>query len=158
MNTKNLLTRMKYPEIVTIFLAFLFLYAASSKLMEYDLFQAQLGKSPMITDYAKFLAWFVPTSEIVISICLFVPNARLFGLYASFSLMYAFTAYIAIMLLFSPYVPCSCGGILSHMEWTDHLVFNIVVTLVTISTIVLQIKAENKAKEIPQQQHTTSHS
>jgi hypothetical protein len=26
----------------------------------------------------------------------------------------------------SPYLPCSCGGILETMNWKEHLVFNLV--------------------------------
>lgn len=146
MKPSRILTQAKYLGAIVFFLAFLFIYAAASKLMEYDVFVAQIGKSPMITDYANNLAWFVPVSEVVISILLFIPATRLIGLYASFSIMYAFSAYIAIMLLFSPYVPCSCGGILSHMEWSEHLIFNIAVTFLCVIGVVLQIKHLNKSE------------
>jgi uncharacterized membrane protein YphA (DoxX/SURF4 family) len=104
----------------------LFTYAASSKLLAYDEFVAQIGKSPLIMSHSSWLAWLVPSIEIAISICLLIPRFQVLSFYASYMLMSIFTFYIAFILTFSPYVPCSCGGILDKMGWTEHLLFNIV--------------------------------
>ena len=34
-----------------------------------------------------------------------------------------------MILIYSPYVPCSCGGIVSALSWTQHLILNIGLTL-----------------------------
>lgn len=125
--------------IVFLFMV-LFVYAATSKLLEYDLFRAQIGKSPLITRYAHVLSWLVPATEYLIALMLFIPRFRLVGLYGSFSLMILFTGYIAFILTFSPYVPCSCGGILSSMGWTEHLIFNICFSLLAGWGVILQYK------------------
>lgn len=127
-------------DAITFLFMLLFLYAATSKLLEYDLFRAQIGKSPLITKYAGLFSWLVPAVEIVVSVMLFIPRFRLLGLYSSFSLMFVFTGYIAFILMFSPYVPCSCGGILSSMGWTEHLIFNIGFTLLAVVGIILHIR------------------
>lgn len=49
-----------------------------------------------------------------------------------------FTAYIVIILHFSYFVPCSCGGILEKLGWTEHLIFNVVFVLLAIVAILLQ--------------------
>jgi hypothetical protein len=46
----------------------LFVYAASSKLLEYDKFKAQLGQSPMLSSFAPLLVWSIPALEIAIAI------------------------------------------------------------------------------------------
>lgn len=125
--------------IVFLFMV-LFIYAATAKLLDFTLFKAQLGKSPLITNYAALFAWTVPAVELFIAALFFVPRFWLIALYASFSLMFAFTAYIAFILTFSPYVPCSCGGILNNMGWTAHLIFNIVFTALAVWGIVLQLQ------------------
>jgi uncharacterized membrane protein YphA (DoxX/SURF4 family) len=125
--------------IVFLFIL-LFVYASVSKFIDYGLFKAQLGKSPLITRYAGVLAWLVPVSELVIVLLLFIPRFVLIGLYMSFSIMFAFTAYIVFILNFSPYVPCSCGGILEKMGWTEHLFFNIGFLILGLIGIVLQNK------------------
>ncbi len=62
---------------------------------------------------------------------------RLFGLWAALTLMGMFTAYIFIMLNFTSYIPCSCGGILENMGWTEHLFFNIAFVLLAITALLL---------------------
>ncbi len=113
-------------EIICILYAILFFYAALSKAMDYQKFQVQLGQSPILSAYADWIAFLVPAIELILVILLFIVPLRLFALFASFFLMVMFTAYIIIILNFSAFVPCSCGGILEKMGWTEHLIFNIV--------------------------------
>jgi uncharacterized membrane protein YphA (DoxX/SURF4 family) len=127
-------------DVIVFLFVVLFIYAATSKLLEYELFKAQIGKSPLIMYYVEWIAWMIPTVEILISIMLLIPRVQLIALYASFSLMFMFSAYIAFILTFSPYVPCSCGGILNSMGWTEHLIFNIGFTLLAVVGIVLYNK------------------
>lgn len=136
MKTSNLIL-----DIIVFLYVVLFVYAASSKLLDYDLFQAQIGKSPLIMGYADIVAWFIPAIEILISFSLLIPRLQLIALYASFTLMFMFTAYIAFILTFSPYVPCSCGGILNNLGWTEHLIFNGVFTLMAAWGVTLHERA-----------------
>lgn len=124
-------------EIISFLFVFLFLYAAVSKLIDYQKFRAQLGQSPMLTSFADWVSWIVPAVEIGISTMLVFPRWRLLGLYAAFSLMVMFTAYIVMITKFSEYVPCSCGGILQNMTWNQHLLFNIVFLGFGIAGILL---------------------
>jgi hypothetical protein len=111
-------------EIISSLLIILFIYTALSKLSNYSNFIAQLSKSPFITSYASSIAWSIPAVEIIISLLLVLQRTRLLGLYASFFLMSLFTAYLIIMLNFSYYIPCSCGGVLQYLSWNQHIVFN----------------------------------
>jgi hypothetical protein len=70
----------------------------------------------------------IPSVEIGISLLLVIPNLRKPGLLFSASLMSLFTLYIAYMLLFTPELPCSCGGILNSLGWKEHLIFNLCFT------------------------------
>jgi uncharacterized membrane protein YphA (DoxX/SURF4 family) len=137
MKLPKFLKRFNFLDIIIFLFVTLFVYAATSKLMEYDLFKAQIGKSPLIMNHSEWIAWMVPTVEIAISLAFIIPRLLLPALYSSFFLMFMFTAYIAFILTFSPYVPCSCGGILSSMGWTEHLIFNIGFTLLAVVGIVL---------------------
>ena len=111
-------------EIISSLLIILFIYTSLSKLSAYDNFTAQLSKSPFITSYANSIAWSIPAVEILISLSLVITRTRLIGLYASFFLMSLFTAYLIIMLNFSYYIPCSCGGVLQYLSWNEHIIFN----------------------------------
>lgn len=113
------------PDIICGLLIVLFVYAASSKLFDYNQFKIQLGHSPLIASYAGIIAWLVPVMELMITGILSVKNTRLYGLYASGMLLLIFTLYIAGMLLTEEHLPCSCGGIIQQLSWQQHLVFNI---------------------------------
>ena len=112
-------------EVICSLFILLFVYAAMSKVLDYQKFRVQLGQSPLLTAFAGLVAWVIPAIEIIIACMLAIPRTRLAGLFAAFSLMTMFTAYIIAITRFSDYVPCSCGGVLQNMSWNQHLVFNI---------------------------------
>src|SRR5262245_13181963 len=99
-------------EIISSLLILLFVYTAISKLLDYDTFKVQLGKSPFINSFAGIVAWALPAGEIIVALALAFKKTRLLGLYVSLFLMTMFTAYIYAMLHYSYYLPCSCGGVL----------------------------------------------
>ena len=128
-------------EIIRILYIILFVYASVNKLMDVEKFRVQIGQSPMLTDIAGLVAWAIPTVEIIIALCLSIPKYKLVGFYAAFGLMIAFTGYIIAITQFSQYIPCSCGGILEKLGWTEHLIFNIVFDLLAITAILLSSKS-----------------
>lgn len=123
----------------------LFVYAATTKLLDYQKFAVQIGQSPLLTHYAGFIAWFIPTLEISIAVLLAWPRFRLIGFYAAFTLMVMFTAYIIAILNFSEHIPCSCGGVLEKLGWKEHLAFNVVFILLASFAIVLTRPSETPA-------------
>ena len=104
----------------------LFVYAAGSKLLDFETFRAQLAQSPLLSVFAGILAWMVPLVELALAGLLMFFRTRKWTLLGAFTLMVMFTSYIYFILNFSDFVPCSCGGVLEEMTWTQHLVFNMV--------------------------------
>lgn len=121
MNRKEIIV-----DIISALYILLFLYAALSKLTDYEKFRVQLGQSPLLTPWAAIIAWTVPVSEIILSALLMASRTRLFGLYGALVTMSLFSTYIISILHFSEFVPCSCGGILEKMNWQQHLGFNLI--------------------------------
>jgi uncharacterized membrane protein YphA (DoxX/SURF4 family) len=115
----------------------LFTYAAVSKLLDFENFQVQLGQSPLLSVYAGWVAWSVPLIEITLALLLMNRRTQFLALIGSFLLMVMFTAYIFIILQFSEYIPCSCGGILEKMNWTEHLYFNLFFCCLSAFAIML---------------------
>lgn len=134
-------------EIICGLYILLFTYAAVSKLLDYQQFNVQLGQSPVLAAYADIIVWAVPFGEIVISLMLFFTRFRLIGLFASFFLMVMFTAYIIVILNFSDHVPCSCGGILEQLGWTEHLIFNGVFIALAFIGILLLTDEKNPTEQ-----------
>ena len=121
----NTQTRNNIVSIICYIYVVLFTYAATSKFLDFENFRIQLGQSPLVSAYASWIPIALPTFEFIIAILLLLPKLRLIGLFAAYTLMAMFTAYIYIILNFSAFVPCSCGGVLENMTWNQHLVFNI---------------------------------
>jgi len=145
MKTKN----KKIPNTITDFISatfiFLFIYAAASKLKDFEKFRVQLSKSPIVNPFVDLIATVIPALEIVIALLLIVKATRYFAIHAAFTLMVIFTAYIIAILKFSSYIPCSCGGILQNMSWTQHLYFNL--AFIALGAIAILIYP-NENKEL----------
>ncbi|MBJ7880154.1 DoxX family protein [Gelidibacter salicanalis] len=134
----------KIPWVVSLLFVLLFVYAAVSKFLDFQTFETQLGQSPILAAFAGFLSWGVILMEIIIAVLLSLHKTRLLGLYIAFLLMVLFTSYIVIILNFTPFVPCSCGGVLEALGWTEHLVLNIVFIALAIWAIYIMDKASLK--------------
>jgi len=138
--------RIILSEIISIFFILLFIYAAISKLTDFQKFKVQLGQSPLLAPVVKPVTWMVPGIEITIVILLIIKKTQLKGLFMSFGLMVMFTGYIITILNFSEYIPCSCGGILQNMSWKQHLLFNLI--FVVLGCIGVLIYPQNEQRAI----------
>ena len=114
-----------FCEIISATFIFLFVYTAVSKIIFRESFAYVLSRSPLVGELSNFISWMIPSAEISISCLLLIPNFRRLGFLFAALLMTLFTLYIAYMLLFTPELPCSCGGVLKNLDWPEHLLFNI---------------------------------
>lgn len=138
-------------EFICLLYILLFVYAAVSKLLDFETFKVQLGQSPLLSAYADWIVYSIPAIEIIISVALLTSRFKYIGLLAAFGLMVMFSIYIIIILNYSSFIPCSCGGILSEMNWTEHLTFNISFVVIAIIAIVFykKIKSSNVKYIVP---------
>jgi hypothetical protein len=127
---------------ITYLLILLFSYASLSKLGDYDTFRVELSQSPLTTAYAGVISVILPSGELLIALALIAPATRLTALYASLFLLALFTAYIYVILGYSFYIPCSCGGILGrNLKWGAHFWFNMAFIIINITGILLEAKS-----------------
>lgn len=132
-------------DVICMLFVLLFVYAAISKLLDFENFQIQIGQSPLLSAYAEWVSWLVPLAELLIALFLLIYRLRIIGLFMALSLMTLFSVYIFIILHFSEFVPCSCGGVLEKMSWNVHLAFNMVFVILACLAIILRINT-NKIK------------
>lgn len=125
-------------EIICMLYVLLFVYAAASKLMDFKHFRIQIGQSPLLSAFADWLAVLVPAAEFLICIMLIIPRYRLTGLFSAYALMVMFSEYIFILLNYTSFIPCSCGGVLEKLDWGSHMIFNLVFVCLAIIGILLQ--------------------
>lgn len=133
------------PEIISSLFLLLFVYTATTKLMEHESFRAVLSQSPLIGSKANVLSWVIPILELITSSLLFIPSFRKWGFAGAFILMATFTSYITYMIFFTKNLPCSCGGVISRMTWSQHLIFNIFFTALAAFAWGLALKKKGIA-------------
>lgn len=141
-----MLMRSKYMvEAICALLVLLFVYTATSKLINFDSFWFDMNNQPFPNELTPYLVLFIPATEILIAISLVYGPTRKIGLLATVVLMSLFTLYTGLVLAGAfPQTPCSCGGVIRSLTWPQHLVFNIF--FVFISIIALRLYK----KQIPQ--------
>ena len=136
-------------EIISALFILLFLYTALSKTFQINNTVNVLLKTPIFANIAKEVATGVVLMEYLITALLILPVTRKMGLYASLGLMLSFTFYIAYMMFTIPHLPCSCGGVISKMTWSQHLTFNMIFNLLALIAIVLiNRKPNNSSRKI----------
>lgn len=111
-------------DTATSLLVLLWVYAALSKWLDFDLFVAQLQHAHLPSWMAIPLSTGIPLVELTVAGLLLHQRSRNTGLIASVALLVLFTGYIAIMLAGDKKLPCSCGGVLNALSWEEHLLFN----------------------------------
>lgn len=125
-------------DIITALLITLFLYAAVSKLLDTEKFISELKNQPFDNWLAPFIAVGIIALEFIITGLLLSEKTRRTGLICSLSLMILFTGYIGLVLTgYFGRTPCSCGGIISKLSWTQHLFFNLFFVAISLIGIML---------------------
>ncbi len=125
-------------DIINGLLILLFSYAILSKLINHEMFQAQLIKFPVLDTSPALFSWLIPVSELFVILILFIPKFKLYGLYAALSLLILFTVFLILMISFDKNLPCSCGGIISKLSWKQHIAFNLFFIVLSVIGIKFQ--------------------
>ncbi|WP_446725139.1 MauE/DoxX family redox-associated membrane protein [Mucilaginibacter sp. SJ] len=107
-------------------LILLWLYTASSKLFQYELFRQSLDRQHFSSLLTHLLYWALPAAELGCAACILSTRTLRLGFWISETLLTIFTVYIILVLLnFFENVPCSCGGVIEMLTWKGHLFFNL---------------------------------
>jgi len=131
-------------------LILLFTYAAISKIAAPVASRHEMHNQLFPPAVADILWILVPFAECTVVGMLMSERWQTQGLLLSSLLMGLFTGYITFVLLgFGNRVPCSCGGVLKHMSWGTHLMFNLFFFAISAAAWLIRYKAkaENLRKE-----------
>lgn len=129
-------------QVIALLFIILFTYGAATKLLHFEEFYLQIEQSPFIAAFAGWLVWIIPAVLILISFLFFTSRHKLTALYASFFLMLLFSVYIYSVTNFAKSIPCSCGGIIPSLSWTQHLHLNLFFTFLAGIGIALSYSKE----------------
>ncbi len=117
--------------IVPLLLIVVFAYTGLSKLIAHQLFLSQIRHLKLPFVLSNIASYALPTAELMVAVMLCFSSTKNLGLWASVLLMGLFTGY-TIFVLAGKNIPCSCGGVLAAMTWTQHLYFNIALLLFAV--------------------------
>jgi len=132
-------------EIISTLLILLFVYTASSKLISLQTTYHEMNNQPFPNWMTPYLVWGISIAELCVAAFLIFDRTKKAGLWGSLVLMTLFTGYIgAILLHFFKRVPCSCGGVIKELGWTNHLYFNLFFIVISISGLLLMRKQKEK--------------
>lgn len=130
----------KIRPVLTFLLVFMFSYAAISKFVNFFQFRSAMLVQPFPQWVAEILVYLLPAVEMIAVVLLIGRSTEFLGYWLSLILMVEFTGYVGLVLLhFWNALPCSCGGILGHLSWGPHLLFNLIFLLITIAGLYIKI-------------------
>lgn len=126
-------------ELISFLLMSLFLYAAFSRWFAFGEFKNEIDNQPYSNQLTPWIIYSIPSIEVLIALALMFERTRTVGLYASLILMSVFSLYtVAALLKLFAYVPCSCGGIVKDLSWTQHLLLNLFSVGISLVGILLR--------------------
>lgn len=130
-------------EVIVAVLLIVFLHTAISKLLAFSSFRIQMFQSPVFQKIPLLAAITGPSLEITAAALLIFRRTRMPGFILSFCLMAFFTWYVWYLMTTMPHLPCSCGGVVSWLNWPQHLALNIILTVLSLVGIFL-LKYQNR--------------
>jgi putative oxidoreductase len=114
-----------FIELTVFAFILLFVYSATSKLIDLDRSVYFMRRLPVIHRFDKLLMIAVSAGEYIVTGMLLLQKMRRKGLLLSIALMLLFSLFIVMMLVYAKDLPCSCGGVISSLTWPQHLLFNL---------------------------------
>jgi hypothetical protein len=124
-------------------LILLFLYASISKMLDFQIFKDQISEIPVLKQFPSAAAVSVIGMELLTTFLLAIPKWRLSGYYISLALLIPFTGYIVLTVAQESGMSCACGGLIEHLSFTQHILFNSFFILLTS----LGIKREKRNQQ-----------
>ena len=132
----------------TAALVFLWVYAAMSKVVNFEQSSMQMMNQVFPASINAILLWVLPATELFIAGLLLFSKSRIVGLILSAILLFLFSGYVLLVMLnVFGRIPCSCGGIISKLSWGQHLVFNLVFLALAILGLGIELKKGGRMGE-----------
>lgn len=131
-------TQKKILEALTIILVLLWCPVLVDKMINVETYRTGISRQPLPDLIKQLLIYVLPIVESVTLILLTIQRYRTYGFLLSSILMLGFTGYITAALLgVWQNLPCSCGSVITGMNWTQHFWFNLFFLLISVSGFIL---------------------
>ncbi|GAB3665208.1 hypothetical protein GCM10028791_40930 [Echinicola sediminis] len=135
-------------EVAAYLLAFLFAYTAVSKWYDWKATKWSLYNQVFPEWLSVLILYSLSPIELALAWFLTGKRTRRPALWISLGLLLVFTTYIGLVLLgIFDRVPCSCGGVLSSLDWEEHLMFNLVFIVINVIGILFGQTCKERREE-----------
>lgn len=132
---------------VIALLILLWIYSGVSKLIESEETQLQILNQVFPKALSRAILWSISIIEILAAFLLSFRTSRQAGIIISVALMGVFNLYIvAVVQGLFRYTPCSCGGIIANLSWSQHLIFNACFLVLALYALVINLKERRSEK------------
>lgn len=119
---------------ITVILLTLWVPTSLNKILNFESFKHNVYNQPFNKNIAKVIVYSIPLLEILTAVFIVIPKYRPRGFILSTILMSIFTIYIAAALLnVWDKLPCGCGLIITGMTWQEHLWFNLIFLILSVT-------------------------
>jgi hypothetical protein len=109
-----------------------YFYSGVDKLIHFDEFVVNFSKSPFApSEFINEVAFCVVGTELGICFLCFFNKFQKLACLLFMIISFIFSGYVFLMITYSPYLPCSCGGLINFLTWNEHLVLNILLTTIS---------------------------
>jgi uncharacterized membrane protein YphA (DoxX/SURF4 family) len=123
---------MKKTQIPASILIILWIYTGLEKLLDFRANRNAFHNQVFPSEIADYLAYAVPSIELVLGILLIFTITRWWGFIGSLLLLSIFSTYVGLIWIEAfPRVPCNCAGILEQIGWAEHLVLNLALIVIS---------------------------
>ena len=138
----------RFISISKILLMVMFAYAGIFKIVDITLFESQMKESPLIPQLLiPTLAISLPIFELLLAILLMYDKYNSMSLTLSFITMLFFSLYLIMLVSLYENVPCTCGGILGKLGYTEHIIFNLFFLTISGVTFYLHDSKSNQTHQ-----------
>lgn len=126
-------------EIICFLLIALMLYAAVSRWLDFHNFIDEINNQPLPNSITPLIVYGIPALQVITAAALAFEKTRMTGLWISLSIMLLYVVYNTLILInFYGRTPCTCGGIIKHLTWGQHLIFSLFFAGVSLIGILLK--------------------
>ncbi|SIS67349.1 hypothetical protein SAMN05421788_101550 [Filimonas lacunae] len=135
-----------FVEGVNSLLVFFFTIICMYKMMNVRAMRHDMLNQPLPLWLSKVLIWIILLYEIVLVVLLLKRSTRKLGMYVALFLFVVYTIYTLLIINnFFAYVPCSCGGVVRFLSWSQNLWLNLCFLLLIVIAIVFSSNKREKA-------------
>jgi hypothetical protein len=116
------------------------LYVGGSKFFELEKFKKTFEFIPLMRPFSWPLAVLIPVVEVITALSFLEDKFRRTSIAISTFLMLSFTIFTVFITKYAGTTPCTCGGVIQHLSWLQHLYLNIALLILAILGILFPLK------------------